>query len=87
MTEKNNLSELNNEKLINKKKSYKTFMIMFGVIFVILILALLYGQFYKNHEFFTVQNISVITLIFMFIAINYNNLKKINKELKSRNIK
>lgn len=85
MNEKNNLSELSNEKLISKKKSYKTFMIMFGVIFVILILALLYGQFYKNHKFFTFQNISVIVLIFMFAAINYNNIQKINKELESRN--
>ena len=85
MNEKNNLRELDNEKLISKKKTYKTFMIMFGIIFVILILALLYGQFYKNHNFFTFQNISVIALIFMFTAINYNNIQKINKELESRN--
>ena len=81
MFEKVNFNELSDEKLLKLKKSYKNYLVTFGITFVVLVLAILYGSIYKNHKIFIGQNIFVTILIFSFMFSNYSNIQKVNKEL------
>ncbi|KEY18457.1 hypothetical protein [Kaistella antarctica] len=87
MDQKNNLSELSDEKLLKRRDLLKGVLIGMYAICILMIVLLVYIFFYKSYSevsiatFIPAMMLPVITLPLLF------QVNTLNKEVKSRNLK